>query len=207
MVLREGTSAANSISKALAACLLCFSLTACAALGAGTPPDTFQISAPDIAPVGGRTERVQLLVPEPVAASPLDTAEIVVKPTPYTVQFLADSQWSDELPNLVQLRLLQAFEDAGQINAVGIPGQGLAIDYQIVTEIRRFEVSATGPLTAVVEIFVKALNDRNGVVTASRVFIETEPVRGTANEAYVAALDAAFDRAVREIVDWTLGVI
>ncbi len=42
---------------------------------------------------------------------------------------------------LVQLRLLQAFQNTGRIGAAGLPGQGLAIDYQVVTELRRFEIA------------------------------------------------------------------
>ena len=65
-----------------------------------------------------------------------------------STEYLAQSQGSDRLPRMVQLRLLQAFENTGRIGAVGVPGQGLAIDYQLVMEIRRFEIDVAGPATA-----------------------------------------------------------
>lgn len=187
--------------------ILSLSLGACASLGGAAVPDTYEISAPKaMKRVPGRTG-AQLLIPEPQAIKTLDSNQIVVKPTPYTVQYLEDSQWSDRLPRMVQLRMVQAFENTGRVAAVGVPGQGLAIDYQIVMEIRRFEIDAATGASAVIEIAVKALNDRNGTVRASRSFTETVAVSGTANVAYVAALDAAFDRVTAAIVTWTLAQI
>ena len=55
--------------------------------------------------------------------------------------------------------------------------------------------------------FVRILNDRNGVVRASRIFEESAPVAGTGNNAYVRALDRAFGQAALEIVDWTDSLI
>ncbi|MCW4114399.1 ABC-type transport auxiliary lipoprotein family protein [Aurantimonas sp. MSK8Z-1] len=196
------TSAARSALFAALAIGLC----SCASLS--TPPDTYEISAPEIAAAQKGATRAQLLIAEPTAIKTLDSDHIVVKPTPYTVEFLGNSQWSDRLPRMVQLRLVQAFENTGRVGAVGVPGQGLAIDWQIVTEIRQFEIDvAGGGRSAKIEIAVKMLNDRNGVVRATRVFDTVEPVRGSANGDYVAALDRAFDRTAGDIVAWTMALI
>ena len=170
------------------------------------PPDTFELSAPVNVPVKGAT-RAQILIPEPTAIKTLANDKIVVKTAPYAVEYLAQSQWTDRLPRMVQLRLLQAFENTGRIGAVGVPGQGLAIDYQLVMEIRRFEIDAEGGATARVDISVKALNDRNGSVKRTRIFSASAPVTGSGNGAYVSALNNAFDQISREIVVWTLGLI
>ena len=106
----------------------------------------------------------------------------------------------------MQLRLLQAFQNTGRIGAVGVPGQGLAIDYQIVTEIRRFEISLeTG--SAVVEISAKALNDRNGQVRASQIFTANVPLAGAGSANYVVALNAAFGQVSDGIVAWALRLL
>jgi cholesterol transport system auxiliary component len=60
-----------------------------------------------------------------------------------------------------------------------------------------------GSRSAQVEIFVKLLNDRNGVVRAARTFTAAASVSGSSNDDYVAALDRAFGEAATEIVDWT----
>ena len=177
-----------------------------AALFAGctsVPPDTFEIASPaNLAVQSGSS--AQLLIPEPTAIKTLDNDKIVVKTSPYSIEYLAQSQWSDRLPRMVQLRLLQAFENTGRIGAVGLPGQGLAIDYQLITEIRRFEIDTSGPATAQIDISVKALNDRNGTVRQSKIFSASAPVGAAGNNAYVAALNRAFDQISGEIVEHEL---
>lgn len=186
--------------------LMVVGLGGCASIGSATPPDTYEIAPPKVVKMPGRS-RAQILIPEPTAIKTLDSNQIVVKPTPYTVEYLAQSQWSDRLPRMLQLRFVQAFENTGRVAAVGVPGQGLAIDYQVVMEVRKFEIDASGGNAAVVEIAVKALNDRNGTVRATRVFSESIPVTVAGNAGYVSALNVAFDRVTADIIKWTLGLV
>lgn len=180
-------------------------LSSCASFS--RPPATYELSAPPVASVRASAAREQILIAEPTAVKTLDSQQIAIKPTAQTVEYLGDSQWTDRLPRMVQLRLLQAFQNTGRVGAVGLPGQGLAIDYQIVTEIRRFEVALDPGATANVEIAVKALNDRTGVVRSSQVFRAEAPVTGSDNAAYIVALDQAFGQVADQIVAWTLRLI
>ncbi|MAY63030.1 MAG: ABC transporter [Rhizobiales bacterium] len=172
-------------------------------LGTKTPPDTYALTGtPEVE--GRASPRRQILIAEPIALKALDSEQIVIKPTPSSIQYLADSQWSDRLPKIVQAKLIQAFENSGRVGGVGRPGEGLAIDYQISTSIRSFEVRVQGGKTAVVEISAKVINDRNGSVRDQQVFRSTSPVRGSSNEAYVEALDRAFDNVTADLVRWAL---
>lgn len=181
-------------------------LSGCAAVpGLGPAPlDTYALSAPSAAENGRHLTRRQLLVAEPSALKALDGDQIVIKTGPSQIQYLAGAQWADRLPAIVQARLAEAFQKTGRLGGVGLPGEGLAIDYQIVADLRAFEIRVDGPARADVEIFVRLLNDRNGVVRASRTFTADVPVEGTGNDAFVAALDAAFEQAGAEIVDWAI---
>lgn len=188
--------------------VLTFLLSGCALLGAATPPlDTYELVAPTPEATGARLSRVQILIAEPTALKQLDGQDIVVKTGPRSIEFLEGAQWSDRLPRVVQARLAESFQLSGRFGGVGKPGEGLAIDHQVVTEIRAFEIRAEGGDHAYVELFVKLLNDRNGVVIASRVFSADAPVTGGSNDAYVAALDQAFGIAASEIVAWTVAEI
>ncbi|MBW3098056.1 ABC-type transport auxiliary lipoprotein family protein [Pseudohoeflea coraliihabitans] len=168
-----------------------------------TPPDTYELSS---APVvkGRAAPRRQILVVEPLALKVLDSESIAIKPTPASVQYLADSQWADRLPKIVQAKLVQAYENSGRVGGVGRPGEGLAIDYQIATSIRAFEIRVDVAETAHVEISTKIINDRNGTVIAARIFEASSPVIGSGNVAYVAALDAAFEAVTEDLVSWSL---
>lgn len=183
-------------------------LTACAALpgGSSKPLDTYELTAPDIDSARKRP-RVQVLIAEPSALKSLDGQNIVVKTSATALAYLDGAQWGDRLPKIVQARLAEAFQRSGAFGGVGKPGEGLAIDYQIVTDVRAFEISAAGGEKARVELFVRLLNDRNGVIRAERLFSASAPVSGSGNDAYVAALDRAFGEAAAAIVTWAAAQI
>ncbi|UVK47798.1 membrane integrity-associated transporter subunit PqiC [Mesorhizobium sp. AR07] len=92
---------------------------------------------------------------------------------------------------IVQVRLAETFQRSGSFAGVGNPGEGLAIDYQVIVEIRSFEVRVDGGDHAEVELFVRILNDRKGEVLASTCFTASAPVSGGGNQAYVSALVSA----------------
>lgn len=187
------------------AALVALPLVAVLVAGCGTKAnnDTFDLSITP-ASTGPAAQGRQILVPEPTALKSLDSNQVVVRVSPSEIQYLANSQWGDTLPRMVQAKLVAAFENSGRLGGVGKPGQGLAIDYQVVAEIRAFEVSTVGADAANVEIFVKLLNDRNGTVRAQRGFQASVPVSGSGNRNFVEALNAAFAAVGAEIVEWSL---
>lgn len=184
---------------AVSACVL--TLGGC--LGGGARDDTFALSAVAAAE-GPSAKSRQILVPEPTALKALDSEQIVIRLDRSEIQYLAKARWNDRLPKMVQAKLVEAFENSGKLGGVGRPGEGLAIDYQIMTDIRAFQIETNGGDIARVEISVKLLNDRNGTVRAQKVFQTTAPVGGTGNRAFVAALDRAFSSVTGDIVAWAL---
>ena len=191
------------------AAFLALVLSGCALFPGGGPAplDTYELSAPT--PDTARSRRgTQVLIGEPSALKSLDGQNIVIVPSPGVIQFLKGAQWADRLPKVVQARLAEAFQRSGSFAGVGKPGEGLAIDYQVLSEIRSFQIDVGQGNRADVEIFVKVLNDRNGVVRASRTFEASATVGGAAgNDAYVRALDAAFGDVASEIVRWSASVM
>lgn len=192
--------------KSVAAAALLFALAGCAVLGAKPAPlDTFELSAPSVE-MRGHSRR-QILIAQPSALKALDSQNIVIRPSDQSIQFLKGAQWADRLPLIVQARLAETFQRSGSFAGVGKPGEGLAIDYQIIVEVRSFEVRVNGGEHADVDLFVRILNDRNGEVRASKSFTASAPVSGSGNAAYVGALDSAFGEAAKDIVRWTDSVI
>lgn len=190
--------------RSLLALSTCLMLGGCV-LGGGNAsiPDTFTLSQQDVeTKQKARNSRRQILIAEPVALKTLDSDQVVVRTSPSAVQYLADAQWNDRLPRVFQSKLAQAFETSGLVGGVGLPGEGLAIDYQIVTSIRAFEINIASPRSAVVSISVKILNDRNGVVRAQRIFGSEVTAAGTGNDDYISALDLASTIVTRDIVAW-----
>ena len=191
----------------LAALLLAASLSACASLGGGgDAPSIYDLTAPtDFAGVSGRAP-AQLLVPAPVAVEAFASNRVVVRPAPGQISYYPGASWSDDLPTLVQTKLLRAFENSGRARAVGLPGQSLAIDYQVLIDIRAFEYDAVTD-TAHVELGAKLLDDRTGRVRATEVFSARVPASADTAPGVIAALDAASGQVFTAIVQWAAKVI
>lgn len=169
--------------------------------GSNKALDTFDLAVPAVQQGKRQQANVQILVAEPQALKILDSESIVIREDAASVAYLTGAQWADRLPKIVQTRLVQAFENSRRFGGVGRPGEGLAIDYQILTDIRAFEIESGASGRAVVRISAKLLNDRNGDVVASRVF-EAQAPATSGNVGFVNALDAAFTQAASEIVAW-----
>jgi cholesterol transport system auxiliary component len=195
------------LKHSLAAAALVLFLPGCALLGGGSRSlDTYDLSAPQPNP-GKRAHRLQVLIANPTAIKAFDSQNIVIEPRPGAIEYLKGVQWADRLPKVVQARLAETFQKSRRFGGVGQPGEGLAIDYQVIADIRSFDIKVDGGEQADVELYIRILNDRNGVVRAEKLFSATAPVSGTGNDAYVKALDRAFGRVANEILDWSASVM
>ena len=181
-------------------------LASCSAIG-GKELTTYDLTAPEqFDGMRGRSG-AQILVAVPTALKSLDSEMIVVRPGGSEITYFGDAQWSDRLPRVVQEKLIETFENSGRIRSVAQPGDGVVVDYKIVSSIRTFELIADGASRAEVEISVKIINDRNGRVRASRQFSATAPANISNAEKGIIALDSAMDAVLRDILAWTLRTI
>lgn len=183
---------------------LALGVSSCAVLQGGEAPrETYELTAiSDFGGLRART-RAQILIKAPSALKSVDSDRIVIRPDPAIVTYLAGAQWSDTLPRMVQSKLVAAFENTGATGATAQPGDGLVIDYQLVSEIRRFGIDSQSR-SARIEMSVKLLSDRSGRVRQTRIFRASSPVSGSTSDAYFSALDRAFDTLTRDIVVWVL---
>jgi len=176
------------------------SLAACTTLLSGPPSAIYDLSAPrNAAPARGSA---QVLVPQPTAVAALDTNRIAARPSSSEYAYIGGSVWSDSLPKLVQARLVQYLQNSGRVKAAAIPGQGLLIDYQLVVDIRAFELAPTG---VVADFAVRLMDDRNGRVIRSRVFRAEQPVASADARTVVQALDRALIQIFEKIGPWAFG--
>jgi cholesterol transport system auxiliary component len=170
--------------------------------------DIYDLGAPaDFSGLKSATKS-QILVQEPSALKSLDAQDIVIKTSPTQIQYLARSQWPDRLPKVVQARLVEAFENTERVRAVSKPGEGLVIDYQIVTDIRAFQANiGGGQQEAQVSLSVKLVSDRTGKVLRAKVFDAQAPISGTDANAVVNGINSAFDSIARDLVKWVLAAV
>ncbi len=190
---------------AVVAVLLAVLLSGCVSkLVTQAPPNTYDLTGPSSLPAIRSGGSAQILVPSPSALQILASQRIVVS-RGALMAYYPNAQYPDTLPNVLQARLIETFERSKQAHAVGRPGEGLSIDYQLLTDIRSFNV-VVGPagLLAEVEISARILNDRNGRVVDFKVFRATAPVAADTAPEAIAGLNTALDIVLVDLVRWVL---
>lgn len=178
-------------------------LSACSVGSLFAPPEakTYDLTSPDAA-LKTRRSRAQVSVPEPTALRWLDSDHIVIKPNAAEINYFGEVQWSDRLPRLVQARLIETLERAASFRAVTKPGSGIDPDYQLIADIRHFEVIAGEPAHVQVSISVKMVPTQSGRSVAQRLFEVTAPVAAADAANGSQALNAALSDVLKDIAKW-----
>lgn len=193
-----------------AALVLVFALAGCSTLGLGSTPKPdaiYDLTVPTAFDGAAKRSPAQLLVPVPNASDALSTARIAVRAAGGSISYLPGVSWADQLPPLIQTELVRAFENSGRVKAVGKPGESLAIDNQVIVDIRTFEMDVTGAPAAHVTLGVKLLDDHTGKVRANKVFEVSRPSASDRPKDAIAAIDQAASAAVAEVVAWTASAL
>lgn len=199
-------SMASVARRGAVAVLLAGALAGCAAISGGPAPrDIYTLSAPrDFGTPTRQGGRAQILIAAPHTVAALDTDNIAVLSDGIALSYFGGAAWSDRVPRLLQTKTIESFQNSGGVRAVGQPGEGLLIDYQIATDIRAFELAVDGGRVARVEFSAKIINDRNGRVLATRTFRAEARAAGDTVDDAVTAIDRAADQCLVDLVNWTL---
>jgi cholesterol transport system auxiliary component len=187
--------------------ILGLALGGCALLGPSKGNGAAQY-APDPrvqAEPGWPSVRWSLTVATPTAARAIDSARIAVRPTAQELQVYKGAQWAKRPSEMLEDAVLRALEDSGRIGVVTRQGTGIATDYRLVLDVRRFESDyASGQPAATIEVRAKLLRDTASDVVASRTFLQVVPARDAAVPAVVDAFEQALAGMARDLAGWTL---
>ena len=173
--------------------------------GVKGPVTTYDLSAPRTFPPLEKAAPVQLVVAEPSAAIAFETQKIVLRSTGAGAASFANAQWSDTIPKLFQAKVIEALDHSNYLSGVGRPMEGIAADYQLLIDIRTFQISVAPGEASQVEFVAKVLG--KGRIVASKVFAGKVPAASAEAPAAIAAVDAAFGKAVTELVVWVGNVV
>lgn len=146
------------------------------------------------------------MVPEPTALVALETQKILIRLEAGGTLPLENGQWSDSLPKLIQAKIVQSFENANYLRSVARPFEGLAADFQLLIDIREFQLSSASEPVGEIEFAAKILGP-DGRILDARIFRAAAPAKAADASAAAAALDQAFGKAAIELVVWVAGVI
>lgn len=179
-------------------------LSACSILPQSEPLDIYLLPATTL-PAQTQSVDWSLRINTPSSGELLDGTRIVVLPEPGRINTYQNARWSERTPQLVRLRLLDAFKDDGRIKALSTEDQHLQADLELVSELRSFQSQyRDGSPEALIQLDVRLVDVRAQRILASRRLHASQLASDTSVAAVVAAFGQAGDRLSRELVDWTL---
>lgn len=180
------------------------SVTGCGLIG--PPPRQFTLTPVADFPRGLLPVKWSVVVDEPTAARQIDTSRIALMSGPFEVEYYADVEWTDSAPAMVQLLLVQSFQNTGRLPVVAPSRQTLATDFLLLSNLRKFQVendvSGTPQATVVIEATLLRMPRRTPVATAR--FEKANRINSKSTETVTAAFDASLGDVMRRVVDWTI---
>jgi len=175
-------------------------------LGGGSPPRQFILTPVTDFPRRLPPVKWSLVVDEPTAARQIDTSRIALMNGPFRVEYYADVEWTDNAPAMVQLLLIQSFQNTGRLPVLAPTRQTLATDFLLLSNLRSFQVendtSGTPQATVALEVTLLRMPRRTPVSTAR--FGKATPVGSKSTETVTAAFDSSLGDVMRRVIDWTL---
>lgn len=203
------TRPASRVARRWLAGAAALALAGCASLFVATPPgNLYRLAAANDFPSNLPDVGAQVLVDLPEAPAAIDTNRIALSKSPLSLDYYADSVWTDRVPDVLENLLVASFEDSRAITAIGRGSSGLRADFILRTEIRHFEAvydAAGGPPRVWVAIIARLVAMPQRRIIAQARFEQRAPAAADNVPAVVAAFNTATDAALRAIVLWTLG--
>ena len=186
--------------------LLALALCACASLTKQVPFTTYapRYTAPSAATTGTPV-RWQLAVDTPLASDALDTARMLVMPTPGAIETYKNARWSDTAPLLLRSLVVQAFQQSGRITGVGASTSGLHADYSLAIDLYDFETQyQAGAPRAVIRLNARLSDLSVNRIVAARAFEAQAPVGGAQAGDAATAFEQALNELLPRMVGWTI---
>jgi phospholipid/cholesterol/gamma-HCH transport system substrate-binding protein len=172
--------------------------------GATAPPPkiTYDLRAlPNQGPAG-KTISLQWAIPKPTAVAMLDTQRFLFSQAQEYPRF-AQAMWADDLPKLVQVRLIESFENYDIAHAPLREADVGQMDFQLLIDVRRFRIAVDSTPTAEIGLSARIV-DKNGKVVSARLFEESEKFDHLEPSDAAAAFSNAFGRIAKEMIAWTV---
>jgi cholesterol transport system auxiliary component len=193
----------------LAIVVAALALGACSILGGGGERERASIYSPDprvAADPAWPHVDWQLAINPPSAARTVDTFRIAVRPSPGELQVYSGASWARAPTDMVEEVILRTLEDSGHIAGVSRRGSGVAPDYRLLLDLRRFEADYAGAATpaATIELHAKLLHARTQGIVASRTFTVATPAGGTDVATVAATFTGVLETLGRDVAGWTL---
>ncbi|WP_246069888.1 ABC-type transport auxiliary lipoprotein family protein [Cognatiluteimonas lumbrici] len=148
----------------------------------------------------------QLGIPKVHAGGMLESRRIAVRPVPGELQVYKGALWASEPAEQLRDAVLRTLEDSDKIAAVARQESGIASDYRLELDLRRYEADYGGAPSpaALVEVHAKLVRSIGREVVAEQTFREAVPAQGADVAQVAQAFGIALGEVAGDIAGWTL---
>jgi cholesterol transport system auxiliary component len=195
----------------LAIAIAVVGLAGCAKMFTEPPRPLYRLTAPNDFPATLPHVSTQFVVDLPLAPAALDTQRIAVSKSPVSLDYLADGEWVDRAPGLLQSALIEAFENSKAVGGVGAQVLGLRADFVIESDLRHFEVAfdsqpgkAEGGATVSVALAVKLVKVPEHKIVARTLISAREAAAASATPEIAVAFNSAVASVAKQVVAWAV---
>jgi cholesterol transport system auxiliary component len=148
-----------------------------------------------------------LNVMRPTAPSALSGERVPLIQPDLTLDYYANANLPDAIPDLVQAALVQAFEGSGALAGVAREADALHADYDLFIDIKDFELRYAvkdGVPEALVTLTARLATAHGRAVAGATAVTQRVPASANSVAAAVAALGQALGAASAGIVTWAV---
>lgn len=192
-----------------AACLA--PLAGCSMLTDPPAPRMYRLNPTNLDPAVSPARRGSLAIGMPSAPQNLDSDRIALTRGPTRFDYFADSTWTDRVPVLLQILLVEAFETDGRIADVWTDQDAMTVGYLLQTAVRaftaRYDSAAAAPPVVEVSIGVRLIHQLEQQTEGRTLIIEQQEAAQNNLGSIVQAFDVATGKALNRCVAFTLGMI
>jgi phospholipid/cholesterol/gamma-HCH transport system substrate-binding protein len=172
---------------------------------AAVPKTIYDLSIPSDFASPKKPLKEQLVLPTPTAILLLDTQRFLSTPNKELAGF-SNAQWADSIPKMLQVKLIQSFENYDVAHAPLRATDNPGTTFQLLIDLRSFQINTDPEPTAEIGFSARILN-KDGQVVASHLFQQSKKLDKPDPASAVAAFDGAFGSIATELITWTAGAL
>src|ERR1700710_522735 len=167
---------------------------------AAAPKTIYDLSIPHDFASPKKPLNEQLVMPTPTAILQLDTQRFLLAPNKDVPGF-SNAQWADSIPKMLQVKLIQSFENYDVAHAPLRSADSPGANFQLLVDVRSFQINTDDELTAEIGFSARILN-KDGQVVASRLFQQRKKLDKPDPASAVAAFNDAFGSTATDLITW-----
>ena len=169
--------------------------------------DFYTLSAVESARSAHKPLTLSLGVPRPMTGPGLNNEKIILQTQPFKVDYYASGRWIADLPRIVQARMIESFENTGELPKVSSANSDMQTDYLLQLEIRDFQAEyllANAPPVVHVKVVFKLLAAHDRRIVKTGEFAARVAAPQNSLDSIMATFDQAFLEVEHNIVSAVL---